>query len=352
MRANSIFLLSTAAAAMGDLFIPLIAKDAGASNLMVGIIVAAYGLMSLVSLTLFGWVSDKRDRMSLIKGGLLLSTLTFLLLVFAVGDTTLLFLARALCGFSMGVFYSSLVVYGLESKKKVGEYTSYESLGWGLGNLFAGIIAVYFRVFVAAAFFFFVSFLISLRLKAVKREVVDAPRHPWKVFKKNLGIYLPFMLRDTGAFSIWALFPIYLAGLGADSLWIGILLFLNTGSQFFLKQFVDRIDHEKLFLGGLLLSAIAFTSYMLPSNYIQVIPIQILIAISWSALQVGAISILTNSNSEKATAIGLFSSARSLARVIGPLLAGVITQYYGFGALMMFAGGLTFSGFLVRVLMR
>ena len=81
---------------MGDLFIPLIAKDAGASNLMVGIIVAAYGLMSLVSLTLFGWVSDKRDRMSLIKGGLLLSTLTFLLLVFAVGDTTLLFLARAL----------------------------------------------------------------------------------------------------------------------------------------------------------------------------------------------------------------------------------------------------------------
>jgi len=111
---------------------------------------------------------------------------------------------------------------------------------------------------------------------------------------------------------------------------------------------VDRIAYRKLFMGGLLVSAIAFSSYAFPSNYLQVIPIQILIAISWSLLQVGAIGLLTTSNAEKATVVGLFSSARSLAQVIGPVLAGVISQYYGFQTLMIFSGGLTFAALAIR----
>ncbi|MCX6695734.1 MAG: MFS transporter [Candidatus Altiarchaeota archaeon] len=350
MRANSIFLLSTAAAAMGDLFIPLIALDIGASNLMTGVIVAAYGLMSLVSFTLFGWISDNRDRLSLIRGGLLLSGLVFILQLVA-HDMLTLFLVRALCGFSVGVFYSSLVVYGLESKKKIGEYTSYESLGLGLGNLAAGMIAVYSNVFIAGAMLFLASFLMSLKLKNVKFHKPESRTNPLTVFRKNIKVYLPFIMRDIGAFGIWALFPIYLTTLGASSLWIGILLFLNTGSQFFLKNFVDRVEHKKLYNWGMILSAITFMSYVLPSNYLQMIPIQIMIAISWSCLQVGAIGILTTSNVEKATVIGLFSSARSFAKVIGPLMAGVITQYYGFHALMLFAGGLTLAGFALRKLL-
>ncbi len=331
------------------LFIPLIAEGMGASRIETGAIVAVYGLMSLISFYIFGWVSDKRGREALIKGGMLLSALTFMMQVFAYDEITL-FMVRALCGFSIGVFYSSLVIYGVESGKKLGKYTAFESLGWGAGNLIAGIVAVYARVFTLSSVFFFISFLIALRLPEVNSRKLKVPLMPYKIIKKNLNVYLPFLMRDIGAYSIWAFLPIYFVGLGASSTWIGILYFINTGTQFLLKQFVDRIDYARLFRWGLILSAVTFYSYVFPTHYLHAIPIQVTLAAAWSALSIGAMGLLTARNAEKATVIGLFSSARSTARIIGPIAAGVITQLWGFDQLMMFSGTLTLAGLTVHLI--
>ncbi|MFH1055929.1 MAG: MFS transporter [Candidatus Altiarchaeota archaeon] len=351
MKANILFFLSTTATSMSIIFIPVIAQEMGASNLMIGAIVSIYGLMSLMSMYLFGWVSDKKGRVALIRAGMMLSCLTFILQAYANSEGSL-FLARALCGFAIGVFYSSLIMYGVESGKKLGKFTSYESLGWGLGNLIAGIIAVYFRIFLLSSLFFFISFLLALRLPAVKHNVVKGPLIPFGIVRRNLNIYLPMLLRDIGAFCTWTFFPLYLIWLGADNLWIGILYFINTGGQFVLKQYVDRYDINRLFTWGLALSALGFYSYTLPENYLQVIPVQVLIAIAWTTLSVGAMGILTKANDEKATVIGLFSSTRGLAQIIAPLIGGIVMEYYGFNELMMFSGTITLFGLLVHFLIR
>jgi MFS family permease len=351
MRASAIFFLSTAATSMSVLFIPVIAEEMGANSLVVGAVISVYGLMSLISMYLFGWVSDNRGRLALIKAGMLMSAVTFLSQPFA-HDQTALFVARALCGLSIGVFYSSLVIYGLESGKKLGKYTAYESLGWGVGNLAAGVIAVYSDVFLLSSALFLGSFILALRLPNVRSEAVNVPLLPVAIIRRNLGIYVPFLLRDIGAFSIWAFFPIYLYDLGASPLWIGVIYFFNTGGQFIFKQYVDRFDSERLFTWGLALSAAAFYAYGLPTYYPHVIVMQLIVAAAWSALSVGVMGLLTERNREKATVIGIFSSARSFAQIIGPLLAGAITYTWGFGALMLFSGSITALGLAVHLQLR
>jgi len=351
VKTNAIFFLSTTATSMSILFIPVIAQEMGADNITIGAIVSMYGLMSLVSMYVFGWMSDNRGRLLLIRAGMLLSAAAFILQVFATTELQLI-LVRSLCGATIGVFYSSLVMYGVETGKKLGKYTSYESLGWGLGNLVAGIIAIYSDIFILSSLLFFLCFLMSLSLKETKAVKVRSPLLPLRIVKRNANIYFPFLLRDIGAFCAWTFFPLYLIGLGADDLWIGMLLFMNTGGQFFMKQYVDRFDFEKLFVWGLLISSLAFYGYVLPTNYLHVIPVQIMVAVAWTTLSVGAMGLLTEKNREKASVIGLFSSTRGLAQIIAPLIGGVISQYWGFHALMGFSGTIALAGLAIHLLFR
>jgi MFS family permease len=360
MKANTIFFLSTAATSMSVLFIPVIAERIGASNLMIGVIVSMYGLMSLLSMYLFGWVSDNKGRLLLIRAGMLVSAVTFLSQVFADTEMKIL-VVRSLCGLSIGVFYSSLVMYGVESGKKLGKYTSFESLGWGVGNLVAGLMAGsvvagvvigYVDIFKVAAAIFFACFFLSLLLKEGEAPKVKSPLIPLSIIKKNANIYFPFLLRDTGAYCAWTFFPLYLMGLGASDFWIGFIIFLNSGLQFPMKQYVDRFGFEKLFTWGMAISAVALYAYVLPRNYIEVIPAQILIALAWTTLSVGAMGLLTERNHEKATVIGLFSSTRGVAQILAPLVGGVIAEYLGFKAMMAFAGTITTIGLVIHIMLK
>jgi MFS family permease len=351
MKANTVFLLSTTATSMSMLFIPVMAQRMGASDILIGVIVSVYGLALLLSMYLFGWVSDNKGRIALIRIGMLVSALAFLLQLYMDSEWELI-LVRSLCGAAVGVFYSSLVIYGVESGKKLGKYTAYESLGWGLGNLIAGIIAVYAGIFAISSALFLLCFILSMRMPRVEAQTVKSSLIPFKIIRKNMNVYLPFLMRDIGAYCTWTFFPLYLMALGANDLWIGILYFMNTGGQFFMKQYVDRYDFEKLFTWGLIISALAFYAYNMPTSYLQVIPVQVMIALAWTTLSVGAMGLLTERNNEKATVIGLFSSTRGFAQIIAPLLGGVIMQYWGFPELMAFSGSITLFGLLIHLIWR
>lgn len=323
----------------------------GASNFMVGAIVSVYGLMSLLSCYVFGWVSDRKGRVGLIRAGLFASVLIFSLHLVAQTPAQL-FTVRALCGMSLGIFYSSLVMYGIESGKKIGQYTAYESLGWGAGMLLAGVVAYYFAyawVFALSCAFFLVSAVLSLGFGKDRSKRIKVPLLPMRIIRKNHAVYIPFLLRDIGAFSIWAFLPIYLSQLGADNLWIGILYFLNCGPQYVFKLKMDPYNYSKLFKFGIFTSAVAFFGYSLAGSYVHVIPVQIAVALAWSSLSIGAMGTLTRNNDEKATVIGLFSSSRSFARVLAPLIAGLITTVYEFRTLMMFAAAVTMLGLVYNI---
>lgn len=349
MNSNQIQFLTSAALMSSIIFIPNLAKDFNASYLEVGVIVAAYNLAIFVSSYIFGRASDIHGRRIFLQTGLVISAILFLLQIFA-NDLTSLLIVRALAGFGAGIFPPALIAHVYDSKKSLGKFSAYGSLGWALGSLVAGFVVVYSDIFIISSFMFAISFFLSLRMRHVPKRHLKVPFFPVAIIRKNLKIYLAFFLRHLGAVSVWALFPLYLSSLGADKFWIGILYAVNSIAQFFVMQRIDKFNNGLLIRTGLILSIVVFSLYALATDYYQVIPIQILLAISWSCLYVGSLASLMKRNVETATSAGILNSIISISGVFGPLVAGIASEFFGLRFLMYIASVLSLIGLLVNYL--
>lgn len=364
MRSTWILFLSNASVMMSMIFIPLFADLVGASMMEIGIIGASYGIAIFFSSYFSSRASDMRDKRTFLKAGLSMAAGAFFLQVFA-SDALSLAVVRMLAGFAMGIFTAPLIVYAYESGGKLGVFSSYGALGWAVGGLLAGIIAhaadtfvqadslvPYFAVFILSSVLFLVATLISLNLPEVPVRPTNVPLFPVALLKKNLWVYASVLLRNTGAFAIWTIFPLFLLEIGANKFWIGGLFFVNTGTQYLIMRRLDIRKDEVLIKAGLFLSAFVFFSYSLAPVFYVILPFQILLAFSYSFMYVGSLLFLTRNNTEKTTSVGILHSVLSLSMVIGPLCGGIISQIWGFREVMYFAAGVTFIGLLIALVLR
>ncbi|UCE15334.1 MAG: MFS transporter [Candidatus Bathyarchaeota archaeon] len=355
MKPNIITMLSNLAVSASFLFIPNLAEELGASQAQIGIIGATYGFAVFASSYLFGRASDVYDRRFFIHLGLGISTITFFLQ--ALTDPSfvaplwtqpwLLAFARGLAGFSVGMFPAALTAYVYESKKPLGRFTSFGSLGWAIGTFSAGLIAMYWGAFALSSACLLMAFLVSFTMSRGTGSHFRVPFFPWKLMKRNWYIYLSYLLRHIGANGIWIIYPLYIVSLGGDKFWVGLIYTVNTASQFFVMQYVDRFRGKSLVSVGLALSSITFLAFTLAQNFYQLIPIQVLLGCSWSCLYVGSLLHLMKRNVEKATCTGMLRSVISLAAVFGTLLGGIVSQLFGFRAAMYVAAALTVTGFII-----
>jgi len=355
VKPNLIQLLFNVAVTASELFIPSLAKELGASNTQIGIIGAVYGFTVFSSSYLFGRASDVYGLKFFLHFGLGVSALTFLLQLLVDpsfvapfwANPWLLALARGLAGFSIGIFPAALTAYVYESGDPLGRFSSFGALGWAVGNFTAGLIALYWGAFVLSSACLLLAFLVSLTMPTISSPRLSVPFFPRSVIKKNWHVYLPYFLRHTGANCIWIIYPLYIADLGGNKFWIGVIYTVNTASQFFVMRFADRFRGIALINTGLILSSITFFVFTLAQNFYQLLPIQILLACSWSFLYVGSLLYLMKYNIERATCTGMLSSVINLAVVFGALIGGGVSQLLGFKATMYVAVALTVVGFLL-----
>jgi len=353
MKQNVIQFLSNVAISASYLFISILAKESGANDIQIGIIGAIYGLAVFSSSYLFGRASDVYGRKFFLHLGLGVSTITFFLQVLTDptfvaplwADPWLLALARGLAGFSIGIFPPALIASVYESGGLLGRFSSFGALGWAIGNFTAGLIAIYWGAFVLSSACLLLAFLVSLTIPTVSSSHLRVPFFPKSVIKKNWHLYLSYFLRHTGANCIWIIYPLYIINLGGDKFWVGVLYTVNMASQFLVMRFVERFRSGTLLNVGLILSLATFFAFTLAQNFYQLIPIQVLLACSWSCLYVGSLLYLMKHNIERATCTGLLSSVINLAVVFGALMGGAISQLLGFKATMYAAGALTAIGF-------
>ncbi|MBS4015281.1 MAG: MFS transporter [Candidatus Latescibacteria bacterium] len=345
---NSLFaiqFLANLAPTLVLIYVPLIAQSYGAAPAKVGLVVATYHAMVFAAGLLFGRLADLRGRKNFIVLGLGLSTIAFTSHLL-INDITSLFIIRAVAGFSIGIFPAALLTYAYEKNNTLGRFSAIGSLGWGIGSILAGIVAVYYRLFILAGLFYFVTFLLAIFRLQKTPAVVKQTFWDLSVIKKNWRIYLTFLLRHAGAFGIWAIYPIFLASLGANKFWIGIIYSINAFGQFLFLPLLDRYKSTKLITTGLICSIVTFVIFSLCQNHWQILPFQVLLAFAWSCLYLGTLKYLMEHNEERATAVGGFNSLMSLSGIIGPLLGGVIGTF-GYRPVMLSAAVLTASSFLV-----
>jgi MFS family permease len=337
------------------LFIPNLSEDLGADETMVGIIAAVYAVALFVSSYLFGRESDIHDRRIYIRIGLGLSIITFLLQVLTdpnffaplLGNPFFLAIARFLAGFTAGITPAALTAYVYDSRGRMGKLSAYGSLGSGLGTLLAGFIAMYWGIFAVSSLCFMMAFLISLSMPQSNNVCLKVSFFPTALLKKNWYLYLSYFLRNFGAYAIWAIYPLFIEKLGGDKFWTGIIYSTNLLGQFAIMLFLDRFSSRKLLRTGFLLSAITFMAFLLAQDFYQLIPMQLLLAASWSTLYVGALVFLIKHNAEKATCTGVLNSTLNLSVVFGSLFGGVVSQLFDFPATICAASAITLVGYLL-----
>lgn len=358
MQANIIQFLSSFALSASLLFIPNLAETLGADKTQIGIIVAVYAFAMFAASYIFGRLSDIHGRKLFINLGLGVCTVTFFLQTLAdsdfvgpvLADPPLLALIRGLAGFSLGIFTAALTAYAYDSSGAMGKFSSFGALGWAVGTFFAGLIAFYYRIFILSSACFLLAFLISLTMKHIDRPRIRVPLFPKDLLKRNWRVYVPFLLRHTGANCIWVIYPLYIASLGGNKFWIGVIYTVNTATQFVVMRFLDRFQEKTLINAGLLLAVVTFPSFTLAQSFLHLLPAQVLLACSWSSIYVGSLVYLMKNNVEKATSTGILSSVINISQVFGALVGGVISQLFDFKATMYLAAALTIAGFgLFRV---
>ncbi len=342
MKAAMINMMSNAAWFSSLFLIPLFAKDLGASEVQIGLIVAGYGTASLISSYIFGRLADVHGRRLFLRFGLIFSTFAALLQILSHDPMTLL-MTRALMGFSAGIFPAALMAYAYESKWKMGKFMAYGSLGWGLGTIVAGVLATiavmsnpYIAPFLLSAILLFLSFLVSMKMPKVQEHKVKVPLFPIKVIKKNLPIYLAILVRHMGACTIWVIFPIYVMEIGGSFFWIGVIYGINSLTQFLVMRKL-RAKSKTLIIWGLILSMITFASFTLCQNIWQLLPTQVLLGTAWAFLYVGSIKFIMSRNKERATATGLLNSVLNISSIGGALIGGVVAGMFGYYATMYLA---------------
>ncbi len=334
MRLSAIQLFINSAIMMSNLFIPIVAQQLGASKIEIGIIGAAYGASLFISTYIFSRAADAIPPKKLLYVGFMSATITFFLQIFAY-DPFSLGMIRALAGFSAGIYPAVLLLYVYNLKRSIGKFSSFMPLGWAMGNLLAGIIAIYWEIFALSSLFFAIAFLITLTLPAVEVRAKRKGNYlSSDILKKNWNIYFGFFLRQIGANNVWVIFPLYLVSLGANELWVGLIYTLNPALQFFIMRRLDRYNTTSLIHAGDLFSAAAFIALIPLTIYYQAVAGMILIAFSYSCLYVGSTRRLIETNEEKGAAAGLLNSSIAFAQIIGSLIGGAILEYFGFRAVM------------------
>lgn len=317
------------------IFIPLLAKELGIRDVYIGMIVGFYAAAIFISNYLFGMASDAKGRRIFLWIGLVVSIFALLSQVLAYNLWSLI-LARVFVGFAAGIFPPALIAYVYESKQKLGKFSAFGSLGWGVMTLAAGFIAEiglvvgfvrgYDWVFVFSAICFVIAFAISLTLPSVESKSIKVPLFPKKIIKKNLHIYLPLLIRHGAASSLWTFWALFLAvDLDAPDWIIGSTMFVNASVQFVIMFFIsDKIKTYWLRSVGILCTVVTFLIFAFATHWWIVMVAQGIIGVSWASLYVGSLRDVAAHNKERATASGLINSSTSLASLAGPILATVV----------------------------
>jgi len=298
----------------------LIAREYTDNLFLISLILALYNGMLFFSSLLFGRLGDMYGRKRIIILGFLISTIV-LFCHSLINNLKTIFLFRGFAGLSIGMIPGS--VTALAWGNSLGLFSGFGSLGYTIGNFLPGILKKNFLIFTVAASFCLIGFVLGFFIKE-ERKSIYVPVFPFRLIRKNFGIYLPFFIRHSAAQAIWAIFPIYLYELGANKFQIGLIYAINPFAQFIFMILMDKQKGEKLMLMGIACSILTFLGYGLSPNWHIILFLQILLGFSWATLYLGSIKCLLKNNLEQATATGFLNSVIGLSGITGPLIGGVI----------------------------
>jgi DHA1 family tetracycline resistance protein-like MFS transporter len=356
--------------------LPYYAEHFGATPSVITLIMSSYSLMQFIFAPVWGRLSDRVGRRPIILLSLGVSTFGYCLLGFA-DSLVLVFAARILAGIGNANLptaqaYIADVTRPEERARGMGLVGMAFGLGFVFGPALGGLlggISITLPAFAAAVLTAFDLILAAIVLKEPAKRTTEghhratlSPRALIQACgRPNMGILLALFFVSTFAFaqleSTFSLFIEHrftldqpalgaIAG-GAQSSETaraaaratgGALAILGTVSALIQGGLIGRLNRrfgeKKLARAGLLFLAIGLGLFPAAPSYALILPVCVVIAIGMALLSPSLAALLSRSagEDEQGGALGLGQSLSSLARVLGPILGGILFERVGLGA--------------------
>lgn len=356
----STFFLSSLATYMAIVFVPLYALKLTQSLPLISLLTTAYYLAFTTCLPIYGRLSDRLGSYAwftaigaLLTGGLCIA-------IPFVSRFEELMALRAAQGLAwalvapMGAAMASISTTEALRGRAMSVFNLSVSSGYLAGSLVGGVVSQLLgldAVFLLGGLSSLIAAGLALGLRGWRRPTRGAERSRGGL---RLGrvkvVYIGFFLRNAGATGIWALLPIYLSYLGATDLWIGLLYMVNLASQTLLMgrvgQLTDRAGRRPVFLLGLFGSSTVFLLYGLAPYYLWIIPIHVLLGLSWSSLITSSTAYIGDHAPRDAQGamMSLLFTVTGLSWIAGSSLAAAVVDFVGLRNYMFIAALLAATG--------
>ncbi len=348
--------------------LPYYAKSFGASATTLGLLMMSYSLMQFLFAPFWGKLSDKFGRRPIILTSIGGIGVSLLILGFA-HSLTWLFVGRILAGFfGANIAVASAYIADITSPENRAKGMGMIGASFGLGFLFGpaigGILSKWgygaaplFAAVLSTLNFCFAFFF--LRETSLSEETRRSHRHRlhrdfvWQTLqnpKTGLPILLFFGV-TLGFAQMEATFALFLlARFNLDAQHAGWILALMALVMVFIQGGAIGRLVRKYGEGKLIIVGTAFMSFALwgasMSPVLKIFVAFLLVqALGFSITNPSLSSLVSRATSaeEQGATLGVYQSAGSLARILGPILAGVLFDHFGppipfRGAALLFVG--------------
>jgi MFS transporter, DHA1 family, tetracycline resistance protein len=339
--------------------LPFYAERFGASPVQMTLLFAVYSLMSMLAAPLWGRLSDRIGRRSVLMASMAAAALAYLWLGFAP-QLWMVFAARAFAGACAGNIaaaqaYIADVTLPEKRARGMGMIGAAFGLGFIVGPVIGGIVAgsdlktadLQTPGLIAAALsgtaLLGVVFLLRESLSPTARR---EPRSRVAALRDAIGqatlgrllaVFFLVILAFSGMETTFAWWAIDQFGWGPRPIgfvffYVGLLSAAMQGGL--IGPLTRRFGEERLMLGGLVLIALG----LLVLTFVRAVPL-LVVALTLLALGMGAMQPTLNSlisrrapPEQQGEVLGVAQSVGAFARVLGPIVAGALFSSLGPGS--------------------
>ncbi|MBI2083698.1 MAG: MFS transporter [Deltaproteobacteria bacterium] len=324
--------------------LPFYAVQFGASATTLGMILMSYAGMQFLFAPIWGRVSDRYGRKTVILATLLGSTFAQLLLGLAP-TLVFVFIGRLLGGlFAANISVASAYVTDVTTEKDrakgMGLIGAAFGIGFILGPAIGGILSTYgyhvpilFSAMLTAANLIFA----TVRLRKPKRHhpVNGIPRTSVlrnRTVLKFCLVYLIFTIAVSQLESVFALFMLDRFAYDAREVayilvMMAVIMVAIQGG--FMRRATHFFSEEQLFLAGVLILSLCFFGIPVMGRVsFLLIPLGVA-SMGRGISQPSLMSLVSKQSSphQRGAVMGTFQSFASLGRIIGPVVAGILYDY-------------------------
>lgn len=350
-------------------FLPMYAKRLGVGASAIGLILASYSIMQFICAPLLGQLSDRIGRRPVILLGLIGSSISYVL--YAVADSFIgLLISRAVhgaCAATISTAQAYVADTTEESKRAhaMGMIGACFGLGFvlgpALGGALGGTTSLRTPVLLAAALTFANFIFAALRLPESHRPQPVAAGseahgglhwrpvllHGLHRHRKTMPLFtVAFMLtlaiaalEATFALTVPVVYGYAAAGVGGLLAFAGLMQAVAQG--YLVRKLVPRTGEKVLLIAGGAMFALGLGPLGSWASHAALYGMLVLIAMGYGFGSTSVATLISRRTAGElqGEALGLNQSVLSLARIVGPLAAGVIYAAMGPAAPYLAAAG-------------